>query len=184
MRRIRSWLFITLDGVVESPEKWVRFNDEIGQAIEAEMQAADALLLGRRTYEVFAASWPQRTAENDPGAPWMNETPKYVVSTTLEAPEWQSTTVIRGDVREGVSQLKEKPGKDISVNGSATLVRSLLPTGLIDELRLFVMPVLAGAGGRFPQGDDEVALELTDSRSFSNGVASLTYRPTQADTRS
>jgi len=69
MRRIRSWLFITLDGVVESPEKWVRFNDELGQAIEAEMQAADALLLGRRTYEVFAASWPQRTAEDDPGAP-------------------------------------------------------------------------------------------------------------------
>lgn len=180
MRKIRSWMFITLDGVVESPEKWVRFNDELGQAIDDEMQAADALLLGRRTYEVFAASWPQRTADDDPGAPWMNQTPKYVVSTTLGAPEWQNTTVIQRDVAEEVTQLKQGPGKDISVNGSATLVRSLLAAGLIDELRLFVMPVLAGSGAQFPQGDDEVALALSDSRTFSNGVASLTYQPTQA----
>lgn len=175
MRKVRSWMFITLDGVVESPEKWVRYNEEVGQAIDAEMQAADALLLGRRTYEVFAAAWPQRTAADDPGAPWMNETPKYVASTTLEAPEWQNTTVIRGDVAEGVAKLKQEPGKNISVNGSATLVRSLIGEGLIDELQLFVMPVLVVSGARLPQGHDEVALELSDSRSFSNGVVSLTY---------
>jgi len=107
----------------------------------------------------------------------MNETPKYVVSTALEAPKWQNTTVIDGDVTGRLAQLKRQPGKNISVNGSATLVRSLLGTGLIDELRLFVMPVLAGAGARFPEGGDEVALELTDSQTFSNGVVSLTYGP-------
>lgn len=108
MRKICSWLFMSLDGVVESPEKWVRFNDEVGRAIDAEMQAADALLLGRQTYEVFAAAWPQRTADDDPAAPWMNEAAKYVVSTTLRAPQWQNTTVIDGDVVERVTELKRQ----------------------------------------------------------------------------
>lgn len=180
MRKICSWLFVTLDGVVEAPEKWVRFNDEVGEAIDAERQAADALLLGRRTYEVFAAAWPQRTAADDPAAPWMNETAKYVVSTTLRAPQWQNTTVLHGDdVIERLAELKRQQGKNISVNGSATLVCSLLDTGLLDQVRLFVMPVMVGPGMRFPVANDGVALELTDSRAYSNGVVSLTYAPTR-----
>jgi dihydrofolate reductase len=98
-------------------------------------------------------------------------------STTLQAPEWQNTTVINGDVAERVAELKRQPGKNISVNGSATLVRSLVGTGLIDELHLFVMPVLVGSGARFPETGDEVALELTNSRAYGNGVVSLTYAP-------
>jgi dihydrofolate reductase len=177
MRNLNSWLFVTLDGVTEAPENFALGDDEMFAEMEADYSAADALLLGRRTYETFAASWPQRSSEVA-NADWMNNTPKYVASTTLVSPEWQNTSVIEGDVAEAVSRLKEEDGKNIMVNGSATLVRSLLRDNLIDELQLYVHPVVAGSGKRlFEDGEDQVELKLMETRTYDNGVVSLTYEP-------
>ena len=177
MRKINAWLFVTLDGVTEAPENWVIADDEMFGAMETDYAEADALLLGRRTYETFAASWPQRGSEVA-NADWMNNTRKYVASTTLDSPEWQNSTVIEGDVAEALSRLKQKNGKNIMVNGSATLVRSLLRDNLLDELRLFVHPVVVGSGGRlFEDGGDPVELKLADTHTYDNGVISLTYKP-------
>ena len=180
MRDVNAWLFVTLDGVVEAPENWVIGDDEMFAATEADYATSDALLLGRRTYETFAASWPQRSSEV-PNADWMNNTPKYVASTTLKSLDWQNSSLIEGDVAEGVSRLKEAEGKDIMVIGSACLVRSLLRADLLDELRLFVHPVVAGSGRRlFEDGDDHFDLALTDTTTYDNGVVSLTYKPVSA----
>jgi dihydrofolate reductase len=177
MRQIHAWLYVTLDGVHEAPENWVIADDEMFAANEADYGDADALLLGRRTYEIFAASWPERGSDV-PNADWMNSTRKYVVSTTLENPEWHNTTVIRGDLPQQLTSLKEQAGKTIIVNGSAKLVRSLLRDGLLDELRLFVHPLVLGSGQRlFADDSDEVALALVGSHAYDNGVVSLTYRP-------
>jgi dihydrofolate reductase len=180
MRKINSWLFVTLDGVIEAPEKWVIADDDMFEAVEADYATSDALLLGRRTYETFAASWPQRGSEVA-NADWMNNTRKYVVSTTLESPEWKNSTVIQGDVAEAVARLKKEDGKDIMVNGSGALVRTLMRDHLLDELRLFVHPVVVGSGIRLFDGDsDPVELALADSHAYANGVVSLTYRPSGA----
>jgi dihydrofolate reductase len=180
MRNVNAWLFVTLDGVIEAPENWVMPDDAMFEAIEADYAESDALLIGRRTYETFAASWPQRGSEV-PNADWMNATPKYVASTTLQSPEWNNTTVIEGDVAEAIKSLKQEDGKNIMVNGSATLVRSLLHDHLLDELRLFVHPVAAGAGERlFADGEEQVKLTLVDTDTYDNGVVSLTYRSTAA----
>ena len=180
MRKINSWLFVTLDGVIEAPEKWVIADDDMFEAVEADYATSDALLLGRRTYETFAASWPQRGSEVA-NADWMNNTRKYVASTTLESPEWNNSTVIEGDVAEAVARLKKEDGKDIMVNGSGALVRTLMRDHLLDELRLFVHPVVVGSGIRLFDGDsDPVELALADSHAYANGVISLTYRPSGA----
>jgi dihydrofolate reductase len=180
MRKINSWLFVTLDGVIEAPEKWVIADDDMFEAVEADYATSDALLLGRRTYETFAASWPQRGSEVA-NADWMNNTRKYVASTTLESPEWNNSTVIQGDVAEAVARLKKEDGKDIMVNGSGALVRTLIRDHLLDELRLFVHPVVVGSGIRLFDGDsDPVELALADSHAYANGVVSLTYRPSGA----
>jgi dihydrofolate reductase len=177
MRRLNAWLFVTLDGVIEAPEKWVIADDEMFGAMEVDYANSDALLLGRRTYETFAASWPQRGSEVA-NADWMNNTRKYVASTTLESPQWNNSTVIEGDVSEAVARLKQEDGKDIMVNGSGALVRTLLRDDLLDELRLFVHPVVVGSGIRLFDGEsDPVELALTDSHAYDNGVVSLTYRP-------
>jgi dihydrofolate reductase len=177
MRKLNAWLFVTLDGVIEAPEKWVIADDDMFGAIEADYANSDALLLGRRTYETFAASWPQRGSDVA-NADWMNNTRKYVASTTLEAPEWNNTTVIEGDVAEAVARLKAEDGKDIMVNGSGALVRTLMRDHLLDELRLFLHPVVVGSGIRlFDEESDPVELALTDSHAYDNGVISLTYRP-------
>lgn len=179
MRQVAAWMFVTLDGVIESPQQWVMFNDEMGKAIDAESAAADTLLLGRRTYEVFAASWPSRSNEDDPMAEWMNATPKVVVSTTLAKPEWQNSTVMVDPALE-LDRLKAQPGKNILINGSATLVRSLLRDGRLDRLRLFVHPIVVAAGQHlFANGTGPVTLRLADSRRLDNGVLDLTY--TSAD---
>ncbi|ONI80339.1 pyrimidine reductase [Saccharothrix sp. ALI-22-I] len=181
MRKIVAWLFITLDGVVESPEKWVMYNDEIGETIGADAEAADTLLLGRRTYEVFAASWPQRTIEDDPFADWMNNTPKLVASTTLDSTDWQNTTVIKGDLAEELRALKAQPGRNILVNGSPTLVQWLLHNNLLDELRLFQHPIVAGGGKRlFTDSGKKMTLTLSHSHVLSTGVLDLTYAPNTA----
>jgi dihydrofolate reductase len=180
MRKINAWLFVTLDGVIEAPEKWVIADDEMFGAMQEDYAKSDALLLGRRTYETFAASWPERGSEV-PNADWMNSTRKYVASTTLESPEWNNSTVIDGDVAEAVGRLKLEDGKNIMVNGSGALVRTLMRDHLLDELRLFVHPVVVGSGRRlFDAESDAVELALVDSHVYDNGVISLTYKPTGA----
>jgi dihydrofolate reductase len=179
-RKINAWLYVTLDSVIEAPEKWVMADDDMFAAVEADYAKSDALLLGRRTYETFAASWPERGSEV-PNADWMNNTPKYVASTTLESPEWNNSTVIEGDVAEAVARLKQQDGKDIMVNGSGALVRTLMRNHLLDELRLFVHPVVMGSGRRlFDDQSDPVEFALVDSHAYDNGVISLTYKPTGA----
>jgi dihydrofolate reductase len=179
-RKINAWLYVTLDSVIEAPEKWVIADDDMFAAMEADYAKSDALLLGRRTYETFAASWPERGSEV-PNADWMNNTRKYVASTTLESPEWNNATVIEGDVAEAVARLKQEEGKDIMVNGSGALVRTLMRNHLLDELRLFVHPVVVGSGRRlFDDESDPVEFALVDSHAYDNGVISLTYKPTGA----
>jgi dihydrofolate reductase len=179
MRKLKAWLYMTLDGVVEAPEKWVIPDDEMFQEQTADYGASDTLLLGRRTYEIFAAAWPQRGSDV-PNADWMNSTQKYVASTTLGSPEWQNTTVLRDDVRKAVARLKQESGETITVNGSATLLRSLLSAGLVDELRLLLHPVVLGSGDRlFDSREDLGAFTLTECHAYDNGVVSLTYEPTR-----
>jgi dihydrofolate reductase len=141
------------------------------------MTASDTMLVGRRTYEAFAAFWPHQPG-GTPMVDYINSVPKYVVSTTLEKPlGWNNSTLIEGDVAEGVAELKQRPGKDITVLGSADLVNALLRDGLLDELRLMVHPIVLGSGKRlFEDGGDRKALELVDSRKFATGVVYLAYR--------
>ena len=183
MRKVVASEFVSLDGVVESPEKWhfPYFNDQMGDAIGTAMAASDAMLMGRVLYEEWAAFWPDQDPDENPVAARMNGVRKYVVSTTLEEPlEWQNSTLIGDNVAEEISKLKEQPGKDISISGSPTLVRSLLEEDLLDELRLMVHPIVVGSGKRlFEDGSDQKALELVDSKTFSTGVLYLTYQPAQ-----
>ena len=174
---------VALDGVIESPEKWsFQFhNDEMAEAQGAGMAAADAMLLGRVTYQEFASYWPYQNSADQPFTDYLNNTPKYVVSMTLERPlEWQNSTLINGNVAGAIAKLKRQPGKDIGIVGSGTLVRSLLREDLLDELRLMVHPIVMGGGERlFEEGGDQKALELVDSKSFGTGVLYLTYQPAQ-----
>jgi dihydrofolate reductase len=174
---------VSLDGVVESPQKWhfPYFNDQMADAIGAAMAASDAMLMGRVLYEEWAAFWPKQDPDENPLAARMNGVRKYVVSRTLEEPlEWENSTLIGDDVAEEITRLKEQPGKDISISGSPTLVRSLLEDGLLDELRLMVHPIVVGSGKRlFEDGGDQQALDLVDSKTFSTGVLYLHYQPAQ-----
>jgi dihydrofolate reductase len=179
MRKIIAALQMSLNGVVEAPETWVfphgYSNGEMEQEIGSSMAASDTMLLGRVTYEVFAAHWPHQTGDI---ADFMNNAPKVVVSTTLRTADWQNSTLISGNVVEELTRLKQQPGKDINVVGSATLVRSLLREGLLDELKLLVCPILVGSGRRlFEDGGATAPLRLVDARTFSTGVQSLTYTP-------
>jgi dihydrofolate reductase len=183
MRKVIASELVSLDGVVESPQNWhfPYFNDQMAEAIGAAMAASDAMLLGRVTYEEFAAFWPsqQPTDEEQEATDYMNNTPKFVISKTLEEPlEWNNSTLIKGDVAEEITKLKGQPGKDISITGSPTLVRSLLQEDLLDELRLMVHPIVVGSGKRlFEDGSDQKELELVDSTTFGTGVVYLTYQP-------
>lgn len=181
MRRIIAGEFVSLDGVMEAPHQWhfPYWSDEMGEAVSAQMAETDAMLLGRVTYQEFASFWPGQSEAEVPGAAHMNETPKFVVSSTLDNVDaWQNSTLISGDVMDGIAQLKQQPGKDIGVTGSATLVQSLLEAGLLDELRLLVHPVVVGHGKRlFRQEAKQSGLKLVDSKAFSTGVLSLTYQP-------
>ena len=185
MRKVVASEIVSLDGVVGSPEKWhfPYFNDEMGEAIGAAMAASDAMLLGRVTYEEFAAFWPSQepSDEDRETTDYMNNTPKFVVSKSLEEPlEWNNSTLIEGDIAEEITELKRQPGKDISITGSPTLVRSLLQGDLLDELRLMVHPIVVGSGKRlFGEGGESKTLELVESKTFETGVVYLTYRPTR-----
>jgi dihydrofolate reductase len=179
MRKIVAGLFMSLDGVVESPEQWQfpYFNDEMGQALGSSMAASDTLLLGRRTYQEFAAVWPGRGSDDPVGA-YLNNTPKLVASTTLDCTDWHNSTVLDGDLAEQIGKLKQQPGKNITVTGSITLVRSLLYHGLLDELALMVCPIVVGHGQRlFDDWNHQLQLNLQDAKTFGTGVLSLSYTP-------
>ena len=183
MRKVVSGLFISVDGVVESPDKWQfdNFDEGMGQAMGAFIAATDTLLLGRKTYEEWAGYWP--TSDDDTYGPHINNTPKYVVSTTLDDVAWGSFDnihLIKGSLAEELSKLKQQPGKNISTTGSPTLVRSMLNEGLLDELILMIHPVVVGSGKRlFQEGDTMQRLKLADSAITPTGVAILTYRDAQ-----
>src|SRR5918994_2117376 len=186
MGRIVVTEFISLDGVIEAPGgsegfKHDGWSFEISRGDEGdtfkldETMSSDALLLGRRTYEGFAAAWPSRDGEF---ADKFNSMPKYVVSSTLSEPEWNNSTVLHGNVAEEVKKLKEEQDGEIVVHGSAQLVQTLLDHDLVDELRLMVFPVVLGTGKRlFGETSDKKPLRLTDSKVVGDGVAILTYHP-------
>jgi dihydrofolate reductase len=142
------------------------------------MGSAKAILLGRRTFEMFAPAWSTRTAEEDPGAPFMNDSPKYVVSGSLQAADWNNSTIVGPYSPDAIRDLKANIDGGIYVSGSGTLVRAMLADGLVDELHLFVYPVTRGAGQRlFASDGPATKLTLAGSEAYSNGVLHLTYRP-------
>jgi dihydrofolate reductase len=186
MGRIVVTEFMSLDGVVEAPGGGEDFKHggwsfEISRGDEGdkfkldETLSAEALLLGRVTYEGFAAAWPSRDGEF---ADKFNTMPKYVVSSTLEEPEWNNSTVLKGDVAEEVAKLKREQDGDIVVHGSPRLVQTLVEHDLVDELRLMVFPVVLGSGKRlFGETSDKKPLRLVDSKMVGDGVAILVYAP-------
>jgi dihydrofolate reductase len=151
----------------------------MGEAVGAAMAAADAMLLGRMTYQEFASYWPGVSSEDQAFADHMNNTPKYVVSRTLEEHlEWNNSTLIKGNLAEEISRLKRQPGKDIGITGSVTLVQTLLQEDLLDELGLIIHPIVVGSGKwLFEDGGVPKELKLVVSKTFSTGVVYLTYRP-------
>ncbi|QGV77810.1 dihydrofolate reductase family protein [Streptomyces ficellus] len=195
MAKLTITTFLTLDGVMQAPGGpnedrsdgfehggWsVPFADEdFGRFMDEVFRRVDCFLLGRRTYEIFAAHWPRVTDEDDPVAGPLNRLPKYVVSRTLDRADWNNTTVLGGDLAQEVGRLKEeRTGGEIQVHGSARLARSLIALGLADELNLLVFPVFLGTGRRlFPDGGPPTAFALTGHRTTSTGVTIQTYRPT------
>jgi dihydrofolate reductase len=176
MRKIVSGLFISLDGVIEAPNDWMGpwFNPELGQVVGSMIAAQDTMLLGRVTYDEFAAYWPQQTGDT---ADTMNGTAKYVVSGTLTSADWQNSTLLpAASAIAQIAELKQRPGKNIGMTGSATLVSSLLREGLLDELHLLVFPVVLGSGKRlFSAPGGKLPLKLIDSATFDTGVVHLTY---------
>ena len=186
MARIVVTEFVSLDGVVEAPGggedfKYGGWSFEVERGEEGnkfkldETMSSEALLLGRVTYEGFAGAWPSRDGEF---ADKFNSMPKYVVSSTLESPEWNNTTVLKGDVTEEVAKLKHERDGDVVVHGSPRLVQTLLEHDLVDELRLMVYPVVLGAGKRlFGETSDKKTLRLVDSKVVGDGVSILVYQP-------
>jgi dihydrofolate reductase len=188
VRRVVVSEFVSLDGVMEDPSWTFQFGSEEQEKFKFdELAASDALLLGRVTYEGFAAAWPNmmeqyggpRRAELGEYADIMNGYPKYVVSTTLEEAGWNNSTIIKGNIAEDVFKLKQQPGKDILIFGSGDLVNTLMRLGLIDEYRIMVFPVIVGSGKRlFEDGSETTALRFVNTKTFGSGVVVLTYRPT------
>jgi dihydrofolate reductase len=180
MGRIAVHEFITLDGVMESPT-WsfgYPFDPKMGEAIGGIMGSSKAILLGRRTFEEFAPAWSGRTADDDPGAPFMNESPKYVVSSTLQAVDWNNSTILGPYNADTIRDLKDQVDGGIYVSGSGTLARALLADGLVDELHLFVYPIALGSGVRlFSDGGSTTKLALVDLQAYTSGALHLTYGP-------
>jgi dihydrofolate reductase len=184
---------LTLDGVVQSngkPEPELNdgfehggwqvpyFDEDMDRLTAAWIAAAGALLLGRRTYELFADYWSQVTDPGDPRATRLNGLPKHVVSATLDRVQWNNSTLLRGDVAEQVAKLKRQPGGELQVHGSATLVRTLMTHDLVDEYRLLIHPVVLGSGNRlFAAGTTPAALKLIETKTTSRGVVAHVYQP-------
>jgi dihydrofolate reductase len=181
MRKVNAGLFITIDGITESPDQWQFdvFNDEMMAILGAHIAAEDTILLGRVTYQEWEPYWP--TSTDEPYASHINNTPKYVVSSTLDQVEWGkwgNISLIKGNLAEEIAKLKQQPGKNIGVSGSPSLVRFMLQNDLLDELTLMIHPVVAGSGKRlFEGGIDLKRLKLVDTKTTKTGVSVLTYQP-------
>jgi len=181
MRRIIVSTFATLDGVIEAPQNWSfkYFDEEAVRFASEQLFAADALLLGRETYEVFAASWPSRTGDF---ADRINSMAKYIVSTTLKEPlEWTNSTLIKGNVAEEVSRLKQQPGQDILIYGTGRLAQTLLHHGLIDEHHLWIVPIIWGSGTRIFEGMETTNLELVQTKTLPLGTVILSHKLAQQE---
>jgi dihydrofolate reductase len=172
--------FISLDGVIDAPT-WTfdyGFDPKMGEAIGAFTQQASAILLGRTTYEMFEPAWSTRTAEDDPGAPFFNDTTKYVVSGTLSTASWRNTELVGKYDPDTIRRLKDEADGNLYVSGSGTLVRGMLADGLVDELHLFVYPLTRGSGPRlFPDGASPLKASLATCEPYDNGILYLAYRP-------
>lgn len=178
MGKIVSNFFISLDGVVESPDKWhfPYFNDEMGAAVGRGSESAGAFLMGRVLYEQWASYWPHQ-GDDVPFASFINNVPKYVVSNTLTSATWNNTTIVSGDVAGRLREIEAETDGDVAMSGSATLVRWLLANGLLDELRLLVHPIAVGHGQRLFEDTPTYPLRLTRHETFQTGVLNLTYVP-------
>lgn len=172
--------FMSLDGVIDAPT-WTfdyGFDPKMGEALGAVTDRCTGILLGRTTYEMFEPAWSTRTVEDDPGAPFFNDTTKYVVSGTLTDPTWRNSKVIGRYDPDAIRSLKDEVDGDLYTSGSATLVRAMLADGLVDELHLCVYPLTRGSGPRlFPADAAPGKLSLAASESYDNGVLYLNYRP-------
>lgn len=178
MGKIVSNFFISLDGVVEAPDQWhfSYFNDEMGAAVGRGMETSEAFLMGRVLYEEWAEYWPKQGPEV-PFSSFINEIPKYVVSNTLSEAKWNNTRLVSGDVAGQLKRIKEETEGDITMSGSATLVRWLLANGLLDELCLLVHPIAVGKGQRLFEDTPTHALDLVRQETFATGVLNLAYAP-------
>ncbi|MDN3355635.1 dihydrofolate reductase family protein [Actinomadura sp. DC4] len=184
MRRITAGLFVSLDGVIENPQDWhfPYFNDEMGAAVNAQLGDADTILLGRNTYDSFAGAWPDREAGGGDDAAMgkaLGDARKIVVSNQDLRFTWRNSELLRGDLIEAVTALKDEPGgRDIAMSGSVSIVRQLLAAGLLDELHLLVHPIVLREGMRlFEEGGTAIPLRLLSSRPFKTGVMHLVYGP-------
>jgi len=185
--------FLSLDGVMQAPGgpeedpsggfehggwSYPYADEEAGKAIDGWFQAADAFLLGRRTYEIFAGYWPKVTDEDNPIATKLNSLPKHVASRTLDKVDWNNSALLDGDAADAVAKLKGEPGNELQVHGSGNLAQTLMKQGLIDEYRLFSYPVVIGSGKRlFADGAVPAALKLVDSKTTGTGIVINTYQP-------
>jgi dihydrofolate reductase len=191
MSKLVVGTFLSLDGVMQGPGGpdedreggfehggWSAgyWDDVMGPIIDEWTNQADGLLLGRKTYEIFAAHWPRVSGEDDPIAAKLNSVPKYVVSRTLETVEWNNSTLLQGDIAEEVGKLKDQPGTEIQVTGSGQLIQTLMKHDLVDEYRLWIFPVLLGSGKRlFADGTIPAGLKLADTKISTTGVAIHSY---------
>jgi dihydrofolate reductase len=185
MGAIKVHEFIALDGVFEDPSFTFEFglDPRMGEAPGAIMGSCQAILLGRRTFEMFAPAWSARKPEDDPGAPFFNDSPKYVVSGSPAIVEWSNSTILGPYRADAIRDLKDKVDGDIYVSGSGTLVRAMLADGLVDELHLFTYPVARGTGQRlFADGGPATTFTLAASDTYDNGVIHLAYVPRSAGT--
>jgi dihydrofolate reductase len=171
---------MSLDGVIDAPT-WTfeyGFDPQMGERIGAVTARCEGILLGRTTYEMFEPAWSTRTVEDDPGAPFFNDTTKYVVSSSLTTATWRNSEIIGPYDPGAIRRLKDELDGDIYTSGSATLVRAMLADGLVDELHLCVYPLTCGSGPRlFPDGAEPAKLSRAASESYDNGVVYLAYRP-------
>jgi dihydrofolate reductase len=181
MGEIHVHEFISLDGVIDTPV-WTfeyGFEPQMAEALATVTGASRGILLGRRTYEMFEPAWSVRTVEDDPGAPFFNDTTKYVVSGTLETTTWRNSELVGPYDANTIRELKERVDGDLYVSGSGTLVRALIADRLVDELHLFVFPLTRGKGPRlFPPDAEPRGFALARSDAYANGVVYLAYRPT------
>jgi dihydrofolate reductase len=177
MGKIVSNFFISMDGVVESPDKWhfPYFDDRMGAAVSAGMESASAMLMGRKLYDEWAEYWPQQGPE-EPFSSYINSVRKYVVSSSLTDPKWANATALPGEP-DRIREVKEQESGAIAMSGSATTVRWLLANGLLDELNLLVHPIAVGSGQRLFEGTPTYPLKLVHQETFPTGVLHVTYTP-------